>query len=126
MRATFDRFYATSGKATNDFNNLLLEEITPAAKELLIAQYGSDGRPGNDSPQQRLADGFINNFDDPNSFTPALFDVGEAKRRIAAAYGGGAGAAGLKGRLRIAKGQLRQALGLPRSDHPLATMKPLA
>lgn len=126
MRATFERFYASSGKTTNAFNNLLLEEITPAAKELLIAQYGSDGRPGNDSPQQQLADGFINNFDDPNSFTELLFDVPKAKARIAQAYGGGAGAAGLKGRLRIAKGQLRQALGLPRSDHPLASMKPAA
>jgi glycine/D-amino acid oxidase-like deaminating enzyme len=38
------RFCAISGIATNVFDSVLPEEITPAAKERLIAQYGSDGR----------------------------------------------------------------------------------
>ncbi|MEZ5670497.1 MAG: styrene monooxygenase/indole monooxygenase family protein [Alphaproteobacteria bacterium] len=126
MRATFDRFYESSGRATNAFNNLLLEEITPAAKEVLIAQYGSDGRPGNASPQQRIADRFFNNFDDPTSFTECLLDPAASRRAIAEAYGRAAGSAGLKGRLRIAGGQLRQLVGLPRSSHPLARMRPAA
>ena len=123
MRATFERFCETSGVATNTFNNLLLEEITPAAKEVLIAQYGSDGRLGNTSPNQQLADRFFNNFDDPTSFTGCLTDPAQAKAAIKQAYGAGAGTAGLKGRLRIAKGQIRQLIGLPRSTHPLARMK---
>ena len=123
MRATFERFCETSGVATNTFNNLLLEEITPAAKEVLIAQYGSDGRLGNTSPNQQLADRFFNNFDDPTSFTGCLTDPAQAKAAIKQAYGPGAGTAGLKGRLRIAKGQIRQLIGLPRSAHPLARMK---
>ena len=118
-----ERFCETSGLMTNRFNNLLLEEITPAAKEVLIAQYGSDGRSGNTRPSQRIADMFFNNFDDPTSFTPCLVDPAEAKRTIEETFGGSAGLVGLKGRLRIAKGQLRQAIGLPRSSHPLARMK---
>lgn len=124
MRATFDRFCQTSGIETNAFNNLLLEEITPAAKEVLIAQYGSDGRAGNTSPSQRLADRFFNNFDDPTSFTGCLLDPEQAKRAIEEAYGSSAGMVGVKGRLRIAEGQIRQLIGLPRTSHPLARMKP--
>ena len=44
MTETFERFYARSGDITYTFNNLLLEPITNAGKQLLIAQYGSDGR----------------------------------------------------------------------------------
>jgi hypothetical protein len=123
MHATFERFYETSGMATNAFNNLLLEEITPAAKEVLIAQYGSDGRRGNTSPNQRIADLFFNNFDDPTSFTGCLLDPEQAKRVIEESYGASARTVGIKGRLRIAKGQIRQLVGLPRSSHPLARMK---
>ncbi len=126
MRATFDRFCETSGIATNAFNNLLLEEITPAAKEMLIAQYGSDGRLGNDSPDQRIADMFINNLDDPTRITDCLIAPAKAKQAIAETYGASAAMVGVKGRLRIAKGQIRQLVGLPRSSHPLATMKPAA
>lgn len=124
MRGTFDRFYETSGRITNLFNDLLLEEITPAAKALLIAQYGSDGRPGNSSPNQRLADMFFNTFDDPNSFAECLIEPAKAKARIRDVFGASPGAVDLKGKLRIARGQVRQLLGLPRSSHPLARMKP--
>lgn len=126
MRATFDTFYETSGKATNAFNNLLLEEITPAAKQVLIAQYGSDGQPGNTSPQQRIADMFFNNFDDPNSFTPCLLDVEAARKVVRDVCGTSPGLVDVKGKLRIARGQIRQLAGLPRSSHPLARMRPEA
>ena len=56
------------------FNNLFLEPITAPAKEILIAQYGSDGRAGNHSGRQNLADAFFANFNDPrlrNQILPA-------------------------------------------------------
>ena len=88
------------------------------------ALWGSDGRPGNTSPQQRLADMFFNTFDDPNSFAECLTDLDRAKARIRDVFGTSPARVDLKGKLRIAKGQVRQLVGMPRSEHPLARMKP--
>lgn len=74
MTDTFERFYQRHGHATSTFNNLLLEPITPAARELLIAQYGSDGRPGSQSACQLLANAFAENFNDPSLLTPLMLD----------------------------------------------------
>ncbi|MBO6719780.1 MAG: hypothetical protein JJ913_17640 [Rhizobiaceae bacterium] len=122
MNATFDKYFDEIGKVTNEFNNLLLEEITPAAQRLLIAQYGSDARPGNSSIQQQLANAFCNNFDNPNLLTRQLLDAGESKAFVNKLSGGKAGSIDIRNKLRIAGGQLRQVLGIPRSDHPLARM----
>ena len=46
MTETFERFYGRYGDVTYTFNNILLEPITSAGKQLLMAQYGSDGRAG--------------------------------------------------------------------------------
>ena len=70
MTETFERFYARFGHITCTFNNILLEPITNAGKMLLIAQYGSDGRARGSTGQQRLADAFIENFNDANGLTP--------------------------------------------------------
>jgi hypothetical protein len=122
MSATFGKYYDEIGKATNDFNNLLLEEITPAAQRFLIAQYGSDAKPGNRSAQQQLADAFCNNFDNPNLLTRQLLDPAASKTFIDKVSGGRSGSIDIRNKMRIAGGQLRQVLGMPRSSHPLARM----
>lgn len=124
MNETFDRFYETIGKATNEFNNLLLEEITPAAQRILIGQYGSDGRVGNDSVQQKIANAFVDNFDDPTVFTDKMLKPDEALTFVNTLSGGKATRIDLANKLKIGKGQIRQIFGLPRSEHPLARMTP--
>lgn len=123
MNATFDKYYDEIGKATNDFNNLLLEEITPAAQRFLIAQYGSDAKPGNRSAQQQLANAFCNNFDNPNLLTHQLLDPAASRAFVDKVSGGRSRSIDIRNKMRIAGGQLRQVLGMPRSSHPLARMK---
>lgn len=119
MNATFERFYARHGASTYAFNNLLLEEITPAARDLLIAQYGSDGHPGNASGPQALANAFVENFEDPSTLTPILADRAAVHRFIERSTGKGWLRAVAAGGLRIARVQLRQRLGLE-PNHPRA------
>jgi hypothetical protein len=82
MTETFERFYKRFGYITYTFNNILLEPITTAGKMLLIAQYGSDGRVRGASGQQRIADAFIENFNDANVLTPAFLDTQKARGDI--------------------------------------------
>ncbi|MCA0939869.1 hypothetical protein LCM08_08790 [Salipiger pacificus] len=123
MTATFDRYYAQIGRNTNAFNNVLLEEITPAGIRLLCAQYGSTGDAKDGSLQQRIANDFVNNFDDPNLMTERFLDDRLAKAYIDLLSGGRSGSVDRKAKLAIALGQLRQVLGAPRSSHPLARPK---
>ena len=116
MRAAFDRFWARHG-CIDRFNNTLLEPLTPAGKLLLVSQYGSDGKPGNDSPQQRLANLFIENFNDAALLTEAFHDTGRAKETIRELFGSSWLPPLLEGAGRVAKGQLRQRLGRP-AGHP--------
>jgi 2-polyprenyl-6-methoxyphenol hydroxylase-like FAD-dependent oxidoreductase len=74
MTDTFERFYARHGHVTYTYNNMLLEPPTPAVRDLLFAQYGSDGRFDNDSGPQRLANAFVENANDPALMTPLLQD----------------------------------------------------
>jgi hypothetical protein len=111
MTETFERFYARFGGITNIFNNLLLEPITTAGKQLLIAQYGSDGRARGSSGQQRIADAFIENFNDANVLTGALLDTGKARAVIKEKTGNSWPLAVTRGALGVAKGQFRQKLG---------------
>ncbi len=111
MTETFERFYARSGRMTYTFNNLLLEPITSAGKKLLIAQYGSDGGARGSTGQQRIADAFIENFNDANGLTPAFVDAKKAHAVIREKTGKAWYAAVAAGALGVAKGQLRQKLG---------------
>jgi hypothetical protein len=115
MTDTFERFYAGHGGAAYTFNNLLLEPITDAGKELLIAQYGSDGL--RDDARQAIADAFSANFVDPTSLTPLFNDVLAARAFIARVSGKSWVRSAVAGRLGIARGQLRQKLGMP-AGHP--------
>ncbi|HEX2573964.1 MAG TPA: styrene monooxygenase/indole monooxygenase family protein [Polyangia bacterium] len=117
MQATFEKFYRRHGRAIYRFSHMLLEPITPAAREFLIAQYGSDGT--GDNAQQRLANDFVLNFNDPAYLTPVLDDLDAARRHITRATGRSWFHAALTGRLAIARRQLRQKLGLA-PLHPAA------
>ncbi|HEV3485690.1 MAG TPA: hypothetical protein VG106_09805, partial [Vicinamibacterales bacterium] len=87
MTETFDAFWTAHARYACLFTNLFLEPITPAAQELLIAQYGSDGRRDNDSPRQRIANAFFSNFNDPRELTETLLDVRRARAFIAEVTG---------------------------------------
>jgi 2-polyprenyl-6-methoxyphenol hydroxylase-like FAD-dependent oxidoreductase len=119
MTATFDAFYEDHGHAAYTFNNLLLEPITDAGKELLIAQYGSDGvrRDG----VQAIADSFTNNFADPRRYTHLLTDMAAVKAFVEAKTGRSWLRSAVRGRLGIGKQQIRQKLGLA-PMHPRAPM----
>ncbi|MCY1083256.1 styrene monooxygenase/indole monooxygenase family protein [Archangium lansingense] len=118
MTETFERFYQRHGHATYTFNNLLLEPMTAAGRDLLIAQYGSDGRFDNHSGRQLLANAFAENFNDPNLLTPMLVDPRKMHEFIAQTTGQSWLRAMAGGGLGIAREELRQLSGqAPR--HPL-------
>ncbi len=79
---TFDDFYEEHARWACAFNNLFLEPITAPAKEILIAQYGSDGRAENHSGRQHLANAFFANFNDPRLHTRAFLEMPEARALI--------------------------------------------
>jgi hypothetical protein len=111
MTETFERFYNRFGAITYTFNNILLEPITNAGKMLLIAQYGSDGRARGSTSQQRIADAFIENFNDANVLTTAFLDIHKAQAVIREKTSTGWPMAVARGAIGVAKGQLRQKLG---------------
>ncbi|MEA2337932.1 MAG: hypothetical protein QOE82_1939, partial [Thermoanaerobaculia bacterium] len=107
---TFDDYFATHARPACEFSNLLLEPITSPAKELLIAQYGSDGRVDDHSPQQRIADAFVENFNDPRLLTPAFTDMTVSRQVIASHAEGRWLWNGVRGRASIAGDQLKAKL----------------
>jgi hypothetical protein len=111
MAETFERFYNQTGGITYTFNNLLLEPITAPGKKLLIAQYGSDGRRRGANGRQRIADAFIDNFDDANGLTPSFVNSTKAHATIREKTGKPWPVAVAGGALGVAKAQLRQKLG---------------
>jgi 2-polyprenyl-6-methoxyphenol hydroxylase-like FAD-dependent oxidoreductase len=110
IAATFDDFFATHASYACRFSNLLLEPITASGKELLIAQYGSAGRIENHSPQQRIADAFVENFNDPRLLTPAFTDMTLARNVIASHAEGRWLWNGVRGRASIARDQIKAKL----------------
>jgi Styrene monooxygenase A putative substrate binding domain len=115
MRATFDRFWDRH-RWIEKFNDTLLEPLTPAGRLLLISQYGSDARPENTSPQQRIADLFIENFNDPILLTEAFHDRGRAREVIRRTFGSTFPPL-LRGGVGIGRAQLRQRTRRP-AGHP--------
>lgn len=115
MRATHERFWERH-HFLEEFNNTLLRPLTKAGQLMLIAQYGSTASPGEDSPQQRLANRFCDNFDDPADLTPAFHDEQLSKQVIGEFFGSTRWPV-LRGQARIATAQARQKLGRP-ANHP--------
>jgi 2-polyprenyl-6-methoxyphenol hydroxylase-like FAD-dependent oxidoreductase len=105
---TFDDYYTTEAQYASLFSNLFLEEITMGAKELLIAQYGSNGRLGNNSGRQRIADRFFAAFNDPQLMTEPFTDIGRSRALIARLTGHAWVRSAIRGRASIARDQVRQ------------------
>lgn len=104
---TFDTFWNEHARFACDFNNLFLEPLTKPGQELLIAQYGSDGEATNESGEQRIADAFFANFNDPRELTPAFTDMRLAREFIARTKGSWLRSAVL-GRAAVVRDQVRQ------------------
>lgn len=118
MTATFEAYWQRHGEPTTRFNNLLLEPLSGAGKQVLMAQYGSDG-VRTDGPQA-IADAFARNFEDPARATDVLADVAKARAFIREHTGQSWLWPVLRGALGVGREQARQALGKP-PRHPLAT-----
>jgi hypothetical protein len=110
MTETFEAYYASSGQNTIAFNNLLLEPITDAGRQLLIAQYGSTGT--RQTRQQAIANAFCDNFTDPNSLTPFFSDTAKARSFIQQLGGQPWTVQTVAGLGGIVRDQVRQKLGL--------------
>ena len=116
MTRVFDAFWHDHARDACAFSNLFLEPITAAAKEVLIAQYGSDGRAGNESGRQKIANAFMENFNDPRTLTPAFADVGRSRAFITATTGRSWLWSGMRGRAAIARDQFRAAVARRRQS----------
>jgi 2-polyprenyl-6-methoxyphenol hydroxylase-like FAD-dependent oxidoreductase len=112
---TFDAFWNDHARWACAFNNLFLEPLTAAGQQLLIAQYGSDGRADNESGRQHIADAFFANFNDPRELTPAFLSVDEARAFIAKTTGHSWLWSLIRGGVAVARDQLRQRL-VPRLE----------
>lgn len=110
---TFEAFYEEHARHAYTFSRLLLEPLTAPAKELLIAQYGSDGRAENDAPQQQIANAFVENFNDPRLLTPAFTDMALARATVSRHTGGSWLWSGVRGRASVAGNQVRVRLTAP-------------
>ncbi|WP_224244652.1 styrene monooxygenase/indole monooxygenase family protein [Hyalangium gracile] len=78
MTETFERFYSRHGRATYEYTNAMLSPPSAAARDLMFAQYGSDGRFDNESGPQQLANLYAEMANDP----AALFPIMQDRRRI--------------------------------------------
>lgn len=112
MTRTFDNFWETCARYAWEFSNLLLEKLTPPAQEILIAQYRSDGVSANG--RQKIANAFMENFNDPRLLTPAFTDMHLARSFIAESTGAPWIVAAARGRAAILRDQLRLHLHPPR------------
>jgi hypothetical protein len=115
ITATFEEFFAEHARHAFRFSNLLLEPITAPAKELLIAQYGSDGDVENNSVQQRIANAFVENFNDARLMTPAFTKMEVARQVIASHSNRRWLWTGVRGRASVARDQIRAKLSRPRA-----------
>jgi hypothetical protein len=107
VACTFEEFYREHASHAVTFSSLLLEPLTSPAKEMLIAQYGSDGAKGNVTAQQGIANAFVENFNDPRLLTAAFTDLALARKMIASHSGGRWLWNGVRGRMSIAINQLK-------------------
>lgn len=114
VERTYGAFYARWGAPAMRWTHLLLEPMGPAARYMLLAQQGADGRALGATPKQRLADAFVQNFDDPGALCDTLADFGKTRRWVADILGAGADLQAASGLLRVGARQLRNSL-LPRA-----------
>jgi 2-polyprenyl-6-methoxyphenol hydroxylase-like FAD-dependent oxidoreductase len=107
MTNTFESFYRTHGHPTISFNNLLLENMTDAGKEILLAQFGSNGKRDNHDANQLLANAVCDNFDDPAVLTACFHDVKKARQLISRVTGRHWLHSSIRGRFGVIKEQVQ-------------------
>lgn len=112
VRRTYDDFYERWGAPAMRWTHLLLEPMSAAARYMLLAQQGADGREPGCTPKQRLADAFAANFDDPLSLTDTLRDFGKTRRWVSEVMGLRADWEAAKGLLAVGARQVRNRLPL--------------
>jgi len=118
MTDTFERFWARHGYATYTHNNMMLEPPSAAGRDILFAQYGSDGRFDNTSGAQLLANALCENSNDPAMLLPCMQDRRKMHEFIEKTTGKSWLRAVASGALGVAREEFRQWRGLqPR--HPL-------
>ena len=118
METTLDSFWETHARHACAFNNMFLEPIPDAAKELLIAQMGSSGDASDHSGQQQIADAFFANFNDPRFLTPAFTNMHRARAFIAETTGRPWLWSAMRGRARVLRGLIRTAMTSRRDARP--------
>jgi 2-polyprenyl-6-methoxyphenol hydroxylase-like FAD-dependent oxidoreductase len=109
IRSTYDAFFARWAGPALRWTRLLLEPMTPAARYLLLAQDGADGHTVGGTPKQRLADAFVNNFDDPAQLADTLRDVRKTWRVVADVLGMRGNWEVLKGLVTVGRRRLHHA-----------------
>lgn len=118
MTDTFERFWARHGYWTSVHNNGMLQAGSASLRDLLFAQYGSDGRFDNNTGAQRLANAYVENGNDPAMLTPTLQDRRKTHEFIEKTTGISWIRAIASGAMGVAREEFRQWRGLePR--HPL-------
>jgi hypothetical protein len=112
MTETFDSFFESHARYACEFTNIFLEPVPAAAQELLIAQYGSDGRiaNGNSDGRQRIADAFFANFNDPRALTGAFSDMKRVRSFISETTGRSWIWSAIRGRGAVMRDQIKQRL----------------
>lgn len=120
MTDTFERFYAKHGQATYAYTHAMLSPPAPGARDLMFAQYGSDGRFDNESGPQQLANFFAEMANDPASLFPIMQDRRRMHEYIEQKTGRSWIRAVASGAMGVAWEEFRQWRGLePR--HPLVS-----
>jgi 2-polyprenyl-6-methoxyphenol hydroxylase-like FAD-dependent oxidoreductase len=107
---TYTAFYDRWGGPAMRWTQLLLEPMGPAARYLLLAQQGADGTTLGGTPKQRLADAFVQNFDDPLELVDMLRDFGQTRRWVSKVLGKRADWEAAKGLLAVGKRQIKNTL----------------
>jgi hypothetical protein len=110
IRGTYDAFYERWGAPAMRWTHLLLEPMGAAARYMLLAQSGADGRSLGCSPKQMLADAFVANFDDPRALAETLRDFGKTRRWVSDVLGMGADWHALRGFASVGARRMQNAL----------------
>jgi hypothetical protein len=108
VRATYDGFYERWGGPAMRWTTLLLGPMGSAMRYMMLAQQGADAAELGATPKQRLADAFVQNFDDPAVLADTLASLSETRRWARSELGLAADLHAIKGLLGVGARKLRQ------------------
>jgi hypothetical protein len=110
VRATYDAFHARWAGPSMAWTQLLLSPMGPAARYLFLAQRGADGATVGGTPEQRVADAFVETFDDAARHLPAFAGLGAMRSSVRDWRGGSGDAAAVGGLVAVLGRQLANAV----------------